>query len=70
MLLVGGILSALGAGLVWPFFNYIFSGILALMMSPLENNDELNMYCLYMFLVAILAGTFTMLYSFAFGLTS
>jgi len=39
MLLFAGVFCALGAGLVWPFFNYIFSGILALMIYPLENND-------------------------------
>jgi ATP-binding cassette, subfamily B (MDR/TAP), member 1 len=56
--------------MVWPFFNYIFSGILSLMMQPLENNDELNLYCLYMELVAIAAGALTLLYTFAFGVTS
>ena len=56
--------------MVWPFFNYIFSGILALMMNPLENNPELNNYCLYMELIAITAATSTFIYSFAFGYAS
>jgi hypothetical protein len=47
MLLLIGVVSALAAGMVWPFFNYLFSGILELMMRPIENNDELNSYCLY-----------------------
>ena len=35
MVLLAGIICALAAGLVWPFFNYIFSGILSLMVNPL-----------------------------------
>jgi hypothetical protein len=33
-LLIVGALGALASGMVWPFFNYLFSGILQLMMSP------------------------------------
>ena len=34
-LLVIGLIAALGAGTVFPLFNYIFSGILEMMMNPL-----------------------------------
>ena len=39
-------------------------------MNPVENNDQLNDYCLYMELIALLAAVMTFLYNFAFGLTS
>ena len=70
MVLLAGIIFALAAGLVWPFFNYIFSGILSLMVNPLENNDQLNDYCLYMEMIAVLAGVSTMSYQFAFNVSS
>lgn len=68
-LLLIGALGALASGMVWPFFNYLLSGILELMMRPLENNDELNLYCLFFEVVAVVAGGMTLLYTFAFGLS-
>jgi ABC-type multidrug transport system fused ATPase/permease subunit len=61
---------ALGAGSVWPIFNYIFSAILSLMMDPVGNNAELDTYCLYMELIAVAGCVTTLLFTFAFGLAS
>jgi hypothetical protein len=69
LLIIGG-LGALLSGLLWPFFNYLFSGILSLMLDPITNNDELNLYCFYILLVAIGGGAMTTLYGFCFGLGS
>jgi ATP-binding cassette subfamily B (MDR/TAP) protein 1 len=68
-LLLIGALGALGAGLVWPFFNYMLSGILELMMRPVENEAELNFTCLVFEIVAVVSGGMTMLYTFSFGLS-
>lgn len=62
--------AALLAGLTWPLFNYLFSGIMDMMMSPLQNSDELDLYCLGIGGVAIAAGTMTAIYTFSFGLAS
>lgn len=40
------------------------------MVNPIINDDELNLYCLYILLVAITAGASTLVYTFAFGLAS
>lgn len=41
-----------------------------MMMSPLQNSDELDLYCLGIGGVAIAAGTMTAIYTFSFGLAS
>jgi ABC-type multidrug transport system fused ATPase/permease subunit len=69
-MLVIGVLGALVSGCVWPFFNYIFSAILPLMLHPIESEEEINRYCLYMLLIAIASGLLTIVYSFAFGMAS
>ena len=40
------------------------------MIDPKTNNDELNLYCFYILLVAVGGGAMTTLYGFAFGLGS
>jgi ATP-binding cassette, subfamily B (MDR/TAP), member 1 len=70
LLLILGLIAALGAGLVFPLFNFIFSGILEMMMDPLQNDGELNTYCLYMAIIAFSAGALTFFYSLCFGVAS
>lgn len=65
-----GCLGALISGLLWPFFNYMFSAILSLMTDPLTNNDEINDYCLYILLIALGGGFMQGLFNFCFGLGS
>lgn len=66
-LLIFGALGALGAGMIWPFFNYLFSGVLELMMRPVENNDGLNLYCLFFEIIAVVSALLTVAYTFSFG---
>jgi ABC-type multidrug transport system fused ATPase/permease subunit len=40
------------------------------MSHPLENEDEIDKYCLYMVLIAIASGVSTIVYSSAFGMAS
>ena len=65
-----GVLGTLVSGLTWPFFNYVFSGMLSLMMDPVTNNDQLNMYCVYFVIVAIVSSIGTATYMFTFGMAS
>ena len=65
-----GVVGALISGLTWPFFNYVFSGILSLMIDPVANNHTLNTYCLYFVFVAVVSSVATAAYQFTFGLAS
>lgn len=55
---------------MWPFFSYLFSGIIDLMIDAVKNDDELNKYCLYILLVAVTAGITNVFQTFFFGLVS
>jgi ABC-type multidrug transport system fused ATPase/permease subunit len=58
------------SGFVWPFFSYLFSGIIDLMINAVSNDEELNKYCLYILFVAVAAGLTNIFQTFFFGLVS
>lgn len=65
-----GSLAALANGAIWPGFNYAFSNIMTRLSDPINNNDEINMYCLMFLMVAGAGALTTMTYTFCFGVTS
>jgi ABC-type multidrug transport system fused ATPase/permease subunit len=66
--LIGGALSSLVNGAVIPLFTIAFGRILQLLNDVVANEDEIDEYCLYFFIIAIVGSVTAFLYNFNFGI--
>ena len=66
-MLAGGISSLINGGMV-PLYSIAFGNILDLLSDVIANESEINYYCWYFFVIAVVASSTAFLYNFSFGM--
>ncbi len=64
--LTGAISSLVNGGMA-PIFSIAFGNILSLLNDVTANDGEINYYCFFFLLIAVVASTTAFLYNFSFG---